>query len=731
VKFGTKLRKLRRVSSREALRRAVDIVTIRRERIRWRGRAVSGRSDGVETVTPRVAAGILIPGASALRAAGVNASDALGKCGLAGHDLAAWPMLDWSADLTGTIDWHADGKSGYRWDPAAFYADLPLYHIKGTADVKYPWELSRHQYFFDLAVAAGDDTDDGSARRVREMWIDWIVSNPQYQGINWTSGLEAAMRSISWIWTLAVLRDWEGWRDGDLERIAQSLAEHASYLANHFSYFSSPYNHLIGEATALYLLSHILAEHPQAANWRHQARKTLLTYGPKQFYDDGFGVEQAVSYHYYTLGFLTQAIVAARRFDEPLRELEPVVHQAYQAGMPFRRSDGRWPAVGDLDSARALPVNPKDFWNFDGLCACGAVFFDDPSLIGPGAEAGAEVFWLFGVEGLEKWNALRAAEAEDDSTKSGQATLSLVSTNGPKAAADENPLIGDSADGGVQCVMPEAGYVIASDGNDWLLFDAGPIAAGLFADSTPSTAHGHADTLQVLYFADGQPLLDDGGIPFYNGNLDWIRYFRSARAHNAVEIEGVEVVHPEGRLAWSREVKRPNLSANLLDDAWLCCGRLSWAGVAWQRSLLCLPGKGLWIADRIETDRPRLATWYWQLPAAATSDTRNAASWDHFDLRRVSSDGDCEEVLTRSRDDRPEGLRCHGYGKKSPGAVLVQRQRVEERLLVMTSIGRIARPIIEIEWNGLTAGPKGAAAATASWQHADCRWSLISSNHPE
>ena len=63
-----------------------------------------------------------------------------------------------------------------------------------------------------------------------------------------------------------------------------------------------------------------------------------------------------------------------------------------------------------------------------------------------------------------------------------------------------NTVDDNSSSGFSYTVLKDAGYAIAQKEGDWLLFDAGPIAAGLHSDATPSAAHGHADTLQVLYW---------------------------------------------------------------------------------------------------------------------------------------------------------------------------------------------------------------------------------------
>ena len=94
-----------------------------------------------------------------------------------------WTILGHPFDLTGAINWHQDVRTGYEW-PRDFHADLPLYDLSGETDIKYPWELSRHQFLCELVRNYQLNNDDESAIRVRELLLDWIAQNPLYEGVN-------------------------------------------------------------------------------------------------------------------------------------------------------------------------------------------------------------------------------------------------------------------------------------------------------------------------------------------------------------------------------------------------------------------------------------------------------------------------------------------------------------------------------------------------------------------
>jgi len=481
VEVVQRIRKLRKMSAGEIGCRLRGEWRRRQERRRYRRGCCCGAEDWAATGRLRLASGrlcrtatALVPGTqekelAKLRAERPDVFDDLASSARRRAEAVFsgnWPLLGHPIDLRSDVDWHRDPRTGRRW-PNEFYADLALSDSAAGVDVKFVWELGRQQYLVELARGWFLGGDERYAERSKELMLDFVRNNPLYEGIHWTSALEVAMRAISWLWTLATLARWEGWQDDDLCRIATSLQEHAQYLEHHFSFYSSPYNHLIGEATGLYLIASTLSELEESARWKEAARRVLIEHGPRQFYDDGFCVEQATGYHFYTLGFLALAIAAARAEGARLDELEPVVHRAFRTGAALEQPDGRWPAIGDVDSARSIPVFHEDFWDFRSLCSLGAALFDDGDLKVDGAEPGEELYWLLGCEGVESWTRLPTAE--------------------PNRRA----------------VLADSGYAVARRDGDWLLFDAGPIAHGLHPDGTPSTAHGHADALQVLYFSEG------------------------------------------------------------------------------------------------------------------------------------------------------------------------------------------------------------------------------------
>ena len=77
----------------------------------------------------------------------------------------------------------------------------------GPNEVRYTWELNRHQHLITLGKAYFLTGNEKYAQEVCTQICDWIEANPHLYGINWTSSLELAIRLISWIWAFWLISD--------------------------------------------------------------------------------------------------------------------------------------------------------------------------------------------------------------------------------------------------------------------------------------------------------------------------------------------------------------------------------------------------------------------------------------------------------------------------------------------------------------------------------------------
>ncbi len=444
----------------------------------------------------------------------IKAADAICR-----HEFALFGMVARYGDR---VQWQADPVSGKVW-PADFHTRVCIFDgNSGNGDVKYVWELNRHQFLPVLGKAYRLTGDERYASTGLALIDSWIGANPCNIGINWTSALEVAVRSLSWCWACALFEGAETLTVERRRRILGSLSQHARYIERHLSFYFSPYNHLIGEATALFVIGSLVPSLRRAARWRQQGWAILESEMPKQYHEDGGTVEQATGYHHFTLGFHLHAMLVKRHVEgNTAGHLWTDLEKAIEFSLNMMRPDGSMPMIGDADEGKAIALAQSDLWDFRVFLGLGAALFGrgDFKKMG-GGRLLPDAAWLVGTDG---W-----------------------------AAHDG---VQDQVPAETSRALSGSGYYVMRTGWDpqahYLGFDCGELAAGVSAEDTPSAAHGHADTLSIEVSAFGEPLLVDPGFWTYNGSMDWHRYFRETEAHNTVVVDGRSQAEFRGRLKWS------------------------------------------------------------------------------------------------------------------------------------------------------------------------------------
>ena len=95
-------------------------------------------------------------------------------------------------------------------------------------------------------------------------------------------------------------------------------------------------------------------------------------------------------------------------------------------------------------------------------------------------------------------------------------------------------------------------------------FDHGPLGM------PPLYNHGHADSLSITLSKDGEEILVDPGTYRYNGVPEWRKYFKGTRAHNTVNVDGLDQAIQETNFIWSQPYKTKLLETTMDDDNFYC-----------------------------------------------------------------------------------------------------------------------------------------------------------------
>jgi len=559
----------------------------------------------------------------------------------------------------GRVRWNADPVSGKEW-PNGFYADVPIFSGDvGYGDVKHVWELNRHQYFAHLGKAYWLTGDSKYALKFFELVADWIKENPYNTGVNWSSTLELAYRVFAWLWAYFFCLDVID-PDTNME-ILKSLYQHGRYIERHLSFYTSPYNHLIGEATALFMLGMLFPEFKHAKRWKEKGWKVLEDQIENQFHRDGGTVEQATFYHHATLGFyLIAAQLKKRNGEEVPEKIWSYIERATEFSMYMMKSDGTLPKIGDSDDAHPLILGHAPLWDFRNFLSIGAVLFKRRDMKMLSGKFWEDAFWLLGIEGYKAYESLKACEPGETSK-----------------------------------AFPESGYYIMRSGWDkdahYLCFDCGEHAGGVFRDATPSAAHGHADFLSFILSAFGKPVLADSGFYIYNGDREWCDYFHRTQAHNTIVIDGEDQSNHLGGMKW-------NYVAQAKCGGWLSTpefdyvvgshdGYVRRSGVIHRRTIYFFKNPVRWvIIDRLEGEGEHLVESYFHFAPDVDVELdlntgmvsmmlSSAGEFKKLTLKPIPNVWNSIE-LRKAEDSSPFGWIGQSYGMKAPASVVCYKSEL-------------------------------------------------------
>ena len=371
---------------------------------------------------------------------------------LLGHTMSHGERIAWSRDPVSGRDWSR-----------GFSPDIPYRGAERLGDIKLPWELNKHQYFFTLGKAAWLSGNVEQAIEIVRQIDHWIDDNPYQRGIHWISALETGTRAVSWIMAYPF---YAKCCDGPFrQRLATSLAQHLLFVEQHLSTGRFANTHLVGEAAVL-VAGGLFLECRHSARWLAKGIEILEAEIENQVTPDGVHAERSVAYHRFFLDhyYLVATLLAANQ-----RSLSPATLERMEQMTSFLMHvvfpDGTAPDFGDADDARGLWLRADSPTDYRGLLALGAVLFNRGDFKAAAGRVTEEVFWLLGLEGVAKFEELTPRPAEDASV-----------------------------------AYPHSGYYVMRGGwaasDPTLVFDCGALGFG-------PAGHWHADALSFQLHADG------------------------------------------------------------------------------------------------------------------------------------------------------------------------------------------------------------------------------------
>jgi len=410
------------------------------------------------------------------------------------------------------IKWFFGFYNNYLWP----FKDSEKINIRPfkNIDVKYVWELNRHQFLTYLGFAYYITNDSKYAIDFKNKVLDWIRKNPPLIGINWRSGLEISLRLISWIFTLLFFKDSTEINNNNFFRlIFNSMFQHAYYLK--YFYTRRSFNHTVGDLFGVYLFSKMFEKYKLFKKWNKSVFKLFVNQISLQTRKDGVNIEQSVAYHRFVLEFFTLFYIINR---EKLPQSDiALIEKMYDYLINIIKPNGDLPLIGDGDDGKVLLLSFYDKNHHVNLINLGLILFKRGDFKFYSENILLTSILLMGKSGFNSFNGIVSYQPQENFR-----------------------------------FYEKSGYVLLRNGynpdSSYLFFDLGKFGPR-------NAAHTHSSISNFIFSFKGNNIINDSGTYSYNKSWEKRIKFRGAFAHNILTIDKKNQAEISDWFSWKYKPK--------------------------------------------------------------------------------------------------------------------------------------------------------------------------------
>ena len=246
-----------------------------------------------------------------------------------------------------------DFKTGHRWELVPSHR-IDTAGLGLPSDIKVPWELSRCQHLVTLGRAWLTFQDPRYPLEFQSQIRSWIRANPVGRGVNWACTMDVALRAVSWIWALELLRDApleeEFWNE-----VLLSLYRHGLWIPENLEIGAVNGNHYASDALGLLACGVLFRRTSEGESWRRKGLSILEQEIQLQADGQGVDIEASVPYHRLVLEiFLVGSRLAFASGQPVSAAYREKLERMFEFVDAYITPGGLSPQFGDADDGRAL-----------------------------------------------------------------------------------------------------------------------------------------------------------------------------------------------------------------------------------------------------------------------------------------------------------------------------------------------------------------------------------------
>lgn len=436
-------------------------------------------------------------------------------------------------------------------------------------DIKWVWESARFGWAITLAQAYLASSDERYAQTFWRFTESFLSSNPPFQGPNWNSAQEVALRLIALVFSIQAFYQSPHTTPDRLLRLSQAIAAHAKRIPPTLIYARAQNNnHLLSEAAGLITASHALPGHPQANSWRRLGRRWFARALDSQIAEDGAYIQHSTNYHRLLLQLALWIHILGEPFSEQSTwKLAEATQWLLKLVDP---ESGGVPNLGPNDGANILPLSTCPFSDYRPTLQAASLIFRGIPAFPPGP-----------------WDDMLIWLDRKPSAFPTNASLSL----------GENKIASPRSSSPSQ---PSPHIIRCPNHSSWAYLRAAQFT------SRP----GHADQLHLDLWWRGLNIAIDPGTFSYNDPAPWDNALSSTHVHNTITIDGKDQMDRVGRFLWldwaQAEVISQDLDPNAQFERIVARHNgYKQIGVIHQRTVTAEKGGHWYIVDSIQPIHPR------------------------------------------------------------------------------------------------------------------------------